>query len=133
MTGVDIVGELLRANAPLVAKVPLANIKAGALPENAPLPALLLRTVSRVERQRLKRGTMVRYVERVAVAVRAATYREQVAIMKMVLPICAGFTGSLGTATNIAINSAGTGPDLIGPGNTFEQTQDFRVGFDDPA
>jgi hypothetical protein len=133
MTGVDIVGELLRAHVQLVAIVPLVNIKAGALPENAPLPALLVRCVSRVERQRLKRGTIIRYAERVSVTVRAASYRDQVAIMKMMLPICAGWTGDMPPAERISILSAGTGPDLTGPGNTFEQTQDFRVSFDAPA
>jgi hypothetical protein len=27
------------------------------------------------------------------------------------------------------VNSAGTGPDVGGPANSFEQTQDFKVGF----
>jgi hypothetical protein len=133
MTGVDIVGARLRANAALLAIVPLASIKAGMLPDAVALPALLLRSVSRREVIRLKRGTVVRYVERVAVTVRAKTYREQVAIMKMVLPICAGWTGDQPPAERISILSGGTGPDVIGPAQTFEQTQDFRVSFDAPA
>lgn len=133
MTGVDIVGALLRANGPLLAMVPALNIKAGRLPEGAPLPALEVSSVSRVERQRLRRGTIVRFVERVAVTVRAASYRDQVAILKLVLPACAGWTGDMAPAERISILNAGSGPDLIGPGNSFEQTQDFRVTFDEPA
>lgn len=133
MIGVDIVGALLRANAPLRSLVTEASIKAGALPDGVTLPALLVRSTSQNERQRLKRGTIVRFVERVSVTVRAASYRDQVAVMKAVLPICAGWTGNMAPAQRISILNAGTGPDVAGPGNTFEQTQDFRVSFDAPA
>lgn len=133
MTGVDIVGELLRANAEFIGKVQPANIKAGMLPENAPLPAVLVKTVSVIESTTLQRGAIVRQVERVQVTVRAGSYREQVAIRKLVTSICAGWTGGMAPAERISILSAGVGPDLTGPGNSFEQGTDLRVSFDEPA
>ncbi len=130
MTGVDIIGALLLADKASVDIATNARIKAGALPENIALPAFLVRLVSSVERQALKRGGLVRTIDRVSVTVRAATYREQVAAIRVIRRACAGRTGAVGAATSVSILTAGTGPDLRGPGNSFEQTQDFRVSFD---
>jgi hypothetical protein len=127
MSGVAIIGELLRTSETLVAKVPAPQIKAGALPEGAPLPSLLVRTVSVIERQKLKRTGMVRTIARISVTVRAENYRDQGAIIKLVIDACAGFVGDLAGAFRVSVLTAGTGPDVIGPGNSFEQTQDFRV------
>jgi hypothetical protein len=33
----------------------------------------------------------------------------------------------------VSILTAGTGPDVAGPNDSYEQTQDFRVSFDAPA
>lgn len=128
--GVNIVGELLRAAAPVVAVVPVERIKAGSLPENAELLALLLRTVSSVEVQKLVRGTYTRTTDRVAVTVRAASWREQVAVMQLVKTACAGRTGNIGGGLRVSILTAGLGPDVRGPANSFEQTLDFRVSYD---
>lgn len=133
MTGADIVGALLRAHAPLLAKVPPAQIKLGRLPEGAALPAVLIRMVSSVERPTLVRGAKVRTTDRVGVAVRAESYRDQVEIIRIVRSACAGRVGNIGGGERVSILSAGTGPDVIGPGNSFEQTQDFRVSFDADA
>lgn len=130
MTGASIVGDLLRASQELCVVVPAAQIKGGRLPENITLPALLVRTVSVVDRQPLKRGETNRRTDRVAVTVRAASWRDQVAIIEMVRTICAGRTGDIAGVTRVSIRTAGTGPDVDGPGNSFEQTQDFRVSFD---
>lgn len=133
MTGVDIIGALLLDAQPIVAMVPAERIKAGALPESVALPALLVRLVSSIERQTLVRGGMVRTIDRVSVTVRAATYRDQVAAIRMIRKACAGRTGDVGEAKSVSILTAGTGPDGRGPGNSFEQAQDFRVSFDAPA
>ncbi|TCP64144.1 hypothetical protein [Sphingomonas sp. PP-CE-1G-424] len=133
MTGVDIIGELLLAHAPLTELVAAEQIKAGALPEQVVLPALLVRLVSCVEQQMLKRGGTVRTIDRISVTVRADTYEQQRAAIKRAVRACAGRTGSYAGATNVSVLTAGRGPDARGPGNTFEQTQDFRVSFDAPA
>ena len=133
MTGVDIVGELLNSDEALVAAIPAGQIKAGALPDGVALPTLLVRMTSNVERQMLKRGPTVRTMERISVTVRAESYRDQVNAMKLVVKACAGRTGSIAGADNVSVLTAGRGPDLRGPGNSYEQTQDFRVSFDAAA
>lgn len=133
MSGVIIVGTLLRTFAPLTVLVPAQWIKAGTLPADAPLDALLVRCVSRTDRQPLRRGGSVRAIERVAVTVRATSYRRQQEILRLARRACAGFTGDVAGAVRVAILTAGLGPDLTGPGDSFEQTQDFRVSFEEPA
>jgi hypothetical protein len=133
MTGSDIIGELLRAHAPLTDLVPVDRIKGGRLPEACPLPALLVRTISSVERQRLKRGASVRWTDRIRVTVRAASYDEQLIIIDLVDAACADRRGTIAGAERVSVLTAGTGPDLDGPGDSFEQAKDFRASFDRPA
>ena len=133
MTGADIVAALLLADPAVTAFVPATRVKLGRLPDGVPLPALLARTVSSVDRQPLKRPAIVRVTDRVSVTVRAASYRDQVAAMKLVRRCCAGRTGDVGGGSGVSILTAGMGPDLNGPADSFEQTQDFRVSFDAAA
>lgn len=128
-TGVDIIGELLLANSELLSKVPATSIKAGKLPDGIALPALLVRCVTSMERRFLKRPAKVIFRDRVSVSVRAASYADQVEIIKAVRNICAGKTGNILTAEQFSILSAGAGPDLLGPGNSFEQTIDFMCSY----
>ncbi|UAK25863.1 tail completion protein gp17 [Sphingomonas nostoxanthinifaciens] len=133
MTGAIIVGTLLRASAAMVAAVPIERIKLGLLPDGVPLPAVVIRTISSVDRQPLKRGASVRVTDRVSVTVRAASYRDQTAIIELIRTACAGRIGDVGGGRRVSILTAGTGPDLAGPANSFEQSQDFRVSFDADA
>ncbi|WP_066723568.1 tail completion protein gp17 [Sphingomonas pituitosa] len=130
MTGVDIIGTLLRADPAVLALVPIERIKAGALPDNVALPALLIRSTSNVERQPLKRGERTRNTERVTVSVRAANYRDQRAAMRLVVDCCAGRTGTVADVEAVSILTAGRGPDTRGPGDSFDQGQDFKVSFE---
>lgn len=129
-TGVDIIGAILQADTALLARVPADRIKAGKLPEGIALPALLVRRVSKISRQPLKRGAKTRKVDRVAVTVRAASYRDQAAIIGLVEDCGVGVTGNIAGGERVAVLDAGTGPDVTGPGNSFEQTTDFRVSYD---
>lgn len=133
MTGAEIIGALLRDYTPLTALVPAASIKGGRLPEGQPLPALLVRVVSLIDRQPLKRQGWCRSTARIAVTVRAASYREQGIIIDHVRKCCAGRVGTIGGGVRVAILTAGLSPDVDGPGATFEQTQDFKVSFDAPV
>lgn len=132
MSGVDIIGALLNASAGLLAKVPGDRIKAGQLPDGIALSALLVRSVSTIERVTLKRRGTVRSIERVSVTVRAAGYRDQKAIIKLAREACAGFVGDIAGALRVSVINAGTGPDVLGPANSFEQTHDFSVSFEEP-
>lgn len=134
MSGAMIVGTLLSTDPVILATVaPAARIKLGLLPDGVQLTAVLVRTISSIDRQPLKRVGYVRVTDRVSVTVRAASYRDQVAAIKAVRTCCAGRTGNIGGGTSVSILTAGTGPDLNGPGNSFEQAQDFRVSFVEPA
>lgn len=130
MTGADIIGALLREDADVLNLLPETNIKAGRLPDGVALPALLVKTTSTVERQTLKRGSTTRTIDRVSVTVRAASYREQRLAMRLVTTCCAGRFGDIGGGVRVSILTAGTGPELDGPGNTYERTADFRVSYD---
>lgn len=133
MSGVSIIAALIEADAELLALVPLVKIKAGRLPDETGPPAMLIRHVSMIEQQMLRRGTVVHTVERISVALRVAEYRHLGAILKLLRAACAGKTGTVAGFHNVAVLTAGTGPDLNGPGNTFERTQDFRAAFDAPV
>jgi hypothetical protein len=133
MSGSRIIVALLRAYGPLRAQVAAEQIKAAALPENVTLPALLVRSVSLIEQQPLTHRPKVHTTERIAVTVRAASYRDQEAIIKLVRSCCRHVTGSVDGIDNVAVLTAGTGPDVRGPGISFEKTTDFRVSFDADA
>ncbi|MEG8040499.1 hypothetical protein QP166_14530 [Sphingomonas sp. LR60] len=130
MTSVEILGLLLRGHEPLTDVVPIARIKAGRLPEDAALPSLLIREVSIVDRHTLRRTGWSRSTARVSVMVRAVSYADQLAVMKLVRGIPTGAIGAVGDAGSVVVHLAGGGPDVIGPADTFEKTQDFRVAFD---
>lgn len=130
MTGTDIIGALLREDPDVIGLIPVDRIKAASLPDGVELPVLLVRTISSVELQVLKRKATTRTFDRVAVAVRAANYRDQKAAIRLVKTCCAGKVGNIGGGQSVSILTAGTGPDLRGPGDSYEQTIDFRVSFD---
>lgn len=131
MTGVDIIGALLGSDQEFLTIVSADSLKAGMLPDGVQLPAGLLRLVSSVEpRPPLKRGETMRTVDRVSFTVRAQSYRDQRRVIKRARAVCAGRVGNIGGAASVSILMAGTGPDVNGPANTFEQTIDFRVSFD---
>lgn len=133
MTGADIIGELLMGAATVTDEVPADRIAGGRLPIGTPLPALLVKTLGGTERQRLKRGKFVPTIDRVRVTVRAASYDDQLRIIDLVTEACADRVGNFAGVERAAILTAGRGPDLDGPGDSFEQAQDFRVSFDKPV
>lgn len=132
MNGVEIIASLLREHADLTAIIPAASIKGGALGDGE--IGILVRSVSVIDWQPLAHEAIVHSTERVSATVRAKSYREQVGAMKLIRRACAGITNAtIGTATQVAVLTAGTGPDVNGPANTFEKAQDFRVSFNAPA
>lgn len=126
----DIVGALLRDFPELTAIVPIERIKIGTLPEGAPLPQVLLSTISTVERKPLTRGEAVRTVERLSVKVRADNLRDQRLLRRLIVRCCAHRTGNIGGGSGVSITTDGAGPEGIGLGGAFERTQDLRVSHD---
>jgi hypothetical protein len=133
MSGGEILGKLLRDDVGLTQKVAAAAIKGGRLADAEALPVLLVRSLSIVDRQSL--ALEVRTTERVSVTVRAASYRDRKAIMDLLRSV--GRAGiaitAMGDARNISVLTAGAGPELNGPGDSFERNQDFTVSYDAPA
>lgn len=133
MSGTAIIAELLLARPELLELVPVAQIKQGAIAQDIPLPALLIKMESSVDAQFLKQGRIVRSVERISVTIRAENYRQQKAVLRQVRSAGVGVFAAIGDASRISSRTAGRGPDLRGPDESFEQTQDFRVTFDAAA
>lgn len=129
-TGVTIIGGLIEVHAPLTNIVPTSRMKAGRLAVGIEIPALLVRRTSGFERQQLKRGSVVRWVDRVSVTARVVAYRDLETILGLVVACCAGRGGDIGGAQRVSILNAGIGPELEGPADSFEQTQDFRVTYE---
>ena len=133
MSGVDIVSALLQASDAVTAVVARSRIKNGMLAQDIALPAIVVREISLVERLKLRRTGRVRFVSRVQVTIRANTYREQKAILALVISAVAGRTGTIAGAAAVAVTNASAGPDLIGESGIFEQPQDFRVTYETDA
>ena len=132
MSGAAIVGALLRADVALLGLVPAARIKNERLPDDAPLPTVVVREISSSDRQTLKQRQFVRSVDRVSVTVRAANLRERDAVLKLVRAACAGKLGSIAECERVSVLTAGKGPGLAGPANSYERPQDFSVSYDAP-
>jgi hypothetical protein len=130
LEGSDIIGALLVDYSDFAQIAAADAIKAGRLPDGTPLPAILVRVVSSVDRQPLVRGALVRRTDRVSVAVRAESHEDRKALISAVRRCCAGQTGNIGGGLHVSILTAGMGPDVNGPGDSFEKTQDFRVSWD---
>lgn len=134
ITGTDIIGALLRDYAPLVAIVAAEKIVEARLPADVDgLPVIIVTETSQVERLTLVRGPMVHTTDRVAVTGRFANTRQRKLVMQLVKDACAGRTGSIAGASNVSVQTAGRSPDLNGPADSFQKTQDFRVSYDAPA
>lgn len=130
LDGCTIIGTLLRGDAGIINIVPATNIAEGAPPRGAQLPIILIESTSSVEPgQPLVRGAAVMTVDRVAVTIRAASHRDRKRIRALVVACCAGKTGSIAGASNVSVLTAGAGPDLRGPADSFDRTQDFRVFY----
>jgi hypothetical protein len=130
MTGEEIIGDLLLADATVADIAPPGRIKIAQLPEDIALPAILIRLVSLTDRKPLKRGPVTRSIARIGVTIRAGNVRDLRAALAAARDCCAGRVGDFGGARNVSILTADLGPSLIGPGNSFEITQDFHVSFE---
>lgn len=133
VTGSDIVGALLLASPALLALVPADHIAAARLPDGLPLPLIVVELISTTNRQPLKRGRFVRRTDRITVNVRTASHADRTRAMHLVGLACAGRTGTIAGAERVSVVTAGSGPELNGPGDSYDQGRDFLVSFDEPT
>ncbi len=133
MSGSSIIAAIMEADAALSIAASEGRVKEDRLSDGVKLTAYLIRTISGGDRSRLKRGEFVRSTERVAVTVRAGSVRDRKAAIRLVRNACADRTGDFAGCFRVSVLTAGLGPSLTGPGDSYEQTQDFTVSFDEPV
>jgi hypothetical protein len=133
MSGSSIINELLEADPVLAVAAEEQRIKEDLWPENVELPAYLVRTISSTDRNNLTPGPFIRSFERISVTVRASSVRERKAEIDRVREAGRDRVGDFAGCFRVSVLTNGRSPTLIGPGNTFEQTQDFIVSFDRPV
>lgn len=134
MSGVLIVGELMRAFQPLTAEVPVAQIKAWKVPQGTPLPSVVLTRVSRAARQLLAEEAFRLVTERVQGTAHAASGLQREAILKLMRRACADKRGTIAGFTNVSVLLAGGGPDFMDDAaSIFMGSEDLRVSFNEPA
>lgn len=132
MNGAEIASRLLVGSAALIAKVPAEQIKVGALPEGVSLPAILLTTISSVDRETLAKGATRRTTDRVQATVHARTYREKRDLLRLVRAACADRFGDFAGMTDVTVHLDGMGPDLFdSAASIFAQAQDLLVSFNE--
>jgi hypothetical protein len=132
MSGVNVIGELLRADANLLAIIPAERIKAGLLPENAAIPAIAVTQISGVDRNILSQGETRRVAERVQVTVLASNYRQKRALLQLVRYACADKRGDIAGEADVVVLTDGTGPDFLSDDSAiWMQTQDFTVSYNE--
>lgn len=131
MSGVAIARALLAADAALTAVVPPAQIFAGAIPLNTPLPAISITQTSGSERLTVAMTEAKRLAtERVQVTVCAKSYPSQKALLALARKALPNARALINGFDCDSILPGPEGPDLHDPtAGTYEQSQDFFVKF----
>jgi hypothetical protein len=134
MSGVAIVGELLRGDQGLTAMLPVTAIVAWVLPQGSAANALVLSRVSRTELQLLAGEAKRRVTERVQVTIRAKSGRERTLIERLARIATADKIGTIADFEGVAVLLAGGGPDIMDDAaSIFLSSFDLRVSFLEPA
>lgn len=136
MSGGLILGTVLRAFTPLTGSlVPATSVRVGKDKKDAPLNNLLVKRISWLRSPILARQTRRHVRERMQVTVKAKTHEDRVTILKAVVDaVDLTRPDNMGTITNIAIVSAGGGPDFEDDEATvFMGSHDFYVDYDEQA
>ncbi len=134
MSDTTILRALLVANAPLTAVVAPEKIFFGAVKQGTVLPALVLSTISIVERKRVRDdGAFALVTSRTQVTVKAKSYAEQKEVLRLL-----GLAVKGGRRVVAGVLVANAERDIVGPDQSdgdagiFEQTQDFRLTYYQP-
>ena len=132
MNGVNVIGDLLRASADITAVVPVERIRAGALPQQTALPAIVVESISLNDRNILQPGDTRMVRERVQVTVLAPNYRQKNDILRLVRKVCADRRANLSSQSDVVVLTDGAGPDFMADDASFwMQNQDFSVSYNE--
>lgn len=127
MSGIEVIREILCADAAVLALVPEDRIVADVLPEGVALPALSIEHIGGVDRKVLKPGVKTRVVDRVQVMIHAADATDRLALAKAVKRAGAGKVGDWAGVTEVSVQTDGQGPDLTSESDVKMRPQDFLV------
>ncbi|MCZ4341517.1 hypothetical protein O4H52_07890 [Sphingomonadaceae bacterium G21617-S1] len=134
MSGVRIAGALLRANAPFLAIVPLASVKAWKLRQNTQPPSAVATRISRTKLQLLDAQDTWLVTERVQITIRARSGDQREKLIRLGERACVDKFGTIGGFENVSVISSGAGPDFEDDsGTVFMGSFDLRVSFNEPA
>lgn len=136
MSGVKIIRHLLTQSAALTAVVPNTDsrICAGVLKQGTPLPAIAITDIVGIDRNIVKAGATHHVTDRVQVTVITETYAQQRSLMALVRTACRDKIGTYIGIAGVTVHTDGRGPDFNDPqAGFYMQTQDFRIGFEEPA
>lgn len=133
MSGPLIIRAMLRAHAPLTAKIPAARIEVGGLPQGAVLPAISITEISAYTVQDTTRRRTATEAIRSRVQVTVYT-KDDYATLKQVLLLAkmgpGVHAGQIGPWFVNSVTPAGVGPEIPRSDDLiYEQSRDFMVTF----
>ncbi|WP_232494920.1 hypothetical protein [Novosphingobium kaempferiae] len=146
MDGVALLVTLLIETDGVTDLVPAPQIMAGVLPQNTPLDAISITSVSRVDHHPLAKGPTALVRERVQVSILAQTYERQKAIHRAVLRAVTAiqrpefwaqvpdwYAYLFGpTIRQVTVLTDAAGPDfMLDEANIYMGTQDYRVTYNE--
>jgi hypothetical protein len=134
MSDVIVMRHLLVESGPLIAVIPANKIFAGQIPQNTPLPAIAINSISNVEQKKVQdHGDWVLMTSRTQVTVVANSYVQQKALIQLI-----GLAVKGGPRVVAGIPVKNVLRDIVGPDQRddavgmFIQTRDFRVIYNEP-
>ena len=134
MTGVEIVGDQLAADAAFAAAVPADQFDYWDLPQGTGVPSVLLTRVSRNEHPFLAAQPQRLVTERVQATVRAGSGAEREAILKTIRNACRDKLPVVDGVFNVSLLLAGDGPDFKDDeAAIYMGSTDLRVSFTEPV
>lgn len=124
-----IIGLLLDGDA-VTDLVPADRIAAGIVPEETPLPAISVTSVSKIDHNLLSPGATRHVDERVQVSVMADSYPMLKSVLHAVRAACCDFVGAKAGLSGVTVLSANGGPDYTDEQASIAAgSQDFMVGY----
>ena len=130
MTGVQIIGALLFAHAPLIARVPKRLIKVEEVPQGSELEFIVIEHVSGLDWRPLNPGVKRRVNDFVRVTAAAASIAAREELLELIDQACGFKLGAIAGATGVSVQRDGDGPPItVNPSKIYTRAKDYRVSF----